>query len=102
MESYRRFGISPTTKHIIAIKVLLPNTPSDSLTQESVWLHLTTNIEGSPSEVTDNVLSTLTDWPRVRKYYKLNGIARLDKLDEKARTSEFEALVLGAMALRGA
>jgi EKC/KEOPS complex subunit CGI121/TPRKB len=52
--------------------------------------------------VTDDVLATLTDWPRVRKYYKLNGLVRLDRLDEKAKKAEGEVLVLGAMALKGA
>lgn len=43
----------------------------------------------------------LTDWPKVRKYYKLNNVGWLDGVkDEALRRRETELLVLGGMALR--
>jgi len=46
-------------------------------------------------------MASLTDWPKVRKYYKLNGLNWLDKMGEAEKKAEAEVLVLGSMALRG-
>lgn len=52
--------------------------------------------------ITDEQISTATDLPKVRKYYKLNGLKWLDDIqDEKVKKREMESLVIGAMALRG-
>lgn len=62
---------------------------------------MSSNVQGTPVPPSDADLAPLTDWAKVRKYYKLNGISRLDKMPEAERRAEGEVLVLGGMALRG-
>ncbi|OTB01324.1 hypothetical protein M426DRAFT_323593 [Hypoxylon sp. CI-4A] len=109
-EAYRRFGIAPTSRHLIIAKILITTaaaTPdaaaSATLTPAEVSQHLAANVRGTPTPLTDAVLqSELTDWPKVRKYYKLNSLSWVDGgvKDEAARRREMEGLVLGGMALR--
>ncbi|EQL00390.1 Kinase binding protein [Ophiocordyceps sinensis CO18] len=102
-DAYRRFGVSPTTKDLLVVKVTFateanPEPPS----AETIWDHLTANVEGQAMSVTDENISAATDLPKVRKYYKLNGLAWLDAIkDEQKKRSEVEMLILDAMALRG-
>ncbi|KAI1384241.1 uncharacterized protein F4822DRAFT_419133 [Hypoxylon trugodes] len=100
-EAYRRFGITPTSRHLIIVKVLI--SPPSTLTPTTISQHLLTNVSGTPIPFTDSILqSDLTDWGKVRKYYKLNGVNWLDSVkDEAQRRKETEMLVLGGMALRG-
>ncbi|KAI0855537.1 kinase binding protein CGI-121-domain-containing protein [Xylaria cubensis] len=107
-EAYRRHGITPTTRHLAIVKVLVtPATDSDAnakapLTAQDVEEHLRTHVQGKPVPFTDETLSELTDWGRVRKYYKLNGMSWLDGMkDEAAKHRELDVLVMGSMALRG-
>ncbi|KAI1415035.1 hypothetical protein F5Y13DRAFT_187722 [Hypoxylon sp. FL1857] len=99
-EAYRRFGITPTSKHLIIVKVLI--SPTSTLTPAAVEQHLLANVKGTPTPFTDDTLqSSLTDWPKVRKYYKLNNVGWLDSVkDETVKRKEMEMLVLGSMALR--
>ncbi|KAK7418173.1 hypothetical protein QQX98_004148 [Neonectria punicea] len=102
-DAYRRYGISPSTKDLIVVKVTFPaqdgTPPIDS---ERIWEHLKTNVEGEALPLTDDHISAATDLAKVRKYYKLNGLKWLDDIkDEKAKRKEMETLVLGGMALRG-
>ncbi|KAI5865770.1 CGI-121-domain-containing protein [Durotheca rogersii] len=104
-EAYRRFGVTPATRHLVVVKVLVA--PS-ALTPDAVRAHLRAHVAGVPVPFADAALRGsggapgLADWPKVRRYYKLNGIRWLDDLaDADARAAETEALVLGAMALRG-
>ncbi|KAI8955681.1 kinase binding protein CGI-121-domain-containing protein [Xylaria longipes] len=122
-EAYRRHGITPTTRNLVIVKVLVtPTAPSSSaaatqgvtsaidsdtsgkapLTAQDVEEHLRTHVQGKPVPFTDETLSELTDWGRVRKYYKLNGISWLDGIkDQVAKNREMDMLVMGGMALRG-
>ncbi|KAI0377534.1 hypothetical protein F5Y04DRAFT_264077 [Hypomontagnella monticulosa] len=99
-EAYRRFGITPASKHLIIVKVLISS--SSSLTPDAVAQHLQTNVQGTPIPFTEAALqSELTDYAKVRKYYKLNSVSWLDGVaDETLRRREAEMLVLGGMALR--
>ncbi|OTA68411.1 CGI-121-domain-containing protein [Hypoxylon sp. EC38] len=101
-EAYRRFGITPTSKHLIIVKVLISSTTPRSLTLAAVEQHLLSNVQGTPTPFTDETLqSSLTDWPKVRKYYKLNNVGWLDGVkDEILKRREMEMLVVGSMALR--
>ncbi|KAI1799024.1 CGI-121-domain-containing protein [Daldinia bambusicola] len=106
-EAYRRFGITPTSsKHLLIVKVLTPthNPTSQAATETAaVQQHLLAHVRGTPAPFTDEVLarSGLTDWAKVRKYYKLGGVGWLDGVrDEERRRRESEMLVLGSMALR--
>ncbi|KAI0895420.1 hypothetical protein F4806DRAFT_81250 [Annulohypoxylon nitens] len=100
-EAYRRFGITGTTTSLIIIKVLI--TSPSTLTPVAIEQHLLTHVQGTPTPLTDEILqSSLTDWAKVRKYYKLNGVNWLDSVkDEAMKRGEMEVLVLEGMALRG-
>ncbi|KAF7543598.1 hypothetical protein G7046_g9968 [Stylonectria norvegica] len=102
-EAYRRFGISPSTKDLIAIKVTVPNEDNVRPVEGAqIWEHLRANIEGEAEPLTDASIAAVTDSSKVRKYYKLNGLKWLDSIqDIGARNKETDMLVLGAMALRG-
>lgn len=62
---------------------------------------MSSNVQGTHLPASDAELGPLTDWAKVRKYYKLNGISRLDKMSDAEKRAEGEVLVLGGMALRG-
>ncbi|KAI1497011.1 CGI-121-domain-containing protein [Biscogniauxia marginata] len=102
-EAYRRYGIAPASKHLIVVKVLISSSSSSPpRTAQDVERHLLDNVRGQICPFTDETLSGFTDWAKVRKYYKLNGIGWLDSIkDEGLRHKETEMLVLGSMALRG-
>ncbi|KAI1819879.1 kinase binding protein CGI-121-domain-containing protein [Xylaria intraflava] len=117
-EAYRRHGITPTSRDLVIVKVLI-RTPEDTtpgpesettasstgkpaLTAQDIEKHLLTHVKGDPAPFTDETLSELTDWGRVRKYYKLNGLGWLDGLkDPAAKNREINMLAVGGMALRG-
>ncbi|KAH8681822.1 kinase binding protein CGI-121-domain-containing protein [Xylariales sp. PMI_506] len=109
-EAYRRYGIQPTTRNVVVVRVLVapssgsPDQPAKTAvtTPEDVEKHLTANVQGEQVPVTDEALASLTDWAKLRKYHKLNGLPHLDAIkDEDARKKELELLVVSAMALRG-
>ncbi|KAM0233259.1 hypothetical protein ACHAPO_007338 [Fusarium lateritium] len=101
-DAYRRYGISPSTNDLVVVKVTFPGEGAEPLSQDQIWEHLKTNVEGEAVSITDEQISTATDVPKVRKYYKLNGLKWLDDIqDEKVKQKEMESLVIGAMALRG-
>ncbi|ELR05343.1 hypothetical protein VC83_06536 [Pseudogymnoascus destructans] len=110
-ESFRRFGVSPTTTSLIAIKTTTPSSPS-SLTPASIQAHLASAVEGKQVPFSDEELGMVTDWARVRKVYKLplvgqqgkkKGMGEEEKREEEERERrEVGVQVLGAMALRGA
>ncbi|KAH9894697.1 protein CGI121 [Xylariomycetidae sp. FL2044] len=109
-EAYRRYGITPTSRNIIIVKVLISSPDSSSspspnktlTTPDVVKAHLSTHVRGSLCPFTDATIASFTDWPKVRKYYKLNGVGWIDGIkDEPRKKREWEMLVLGGMALRG-
>ncbi|CAM1504869.1 Fc.00g024600.m01.CDS01 [Cosmosporella sp. VM-42] len=102
-DSYRRFGISPSTQNLLVVKITFPTEANPTPTSSTqIWDHLTTHVDGEATQVTDVSISAATDLPKVRKYYKLNGLRWLDDIkDDVARRKEMEMLVLGGMALRG-
>ncbi|KAI1177291.1 kinase binding protein CGI-121-domain-containing protein [Nemania sp. FL0916] len=115
-EAYRRYGISPTTRDLVIVKILVtPPAPSSSaapmsqttmlpvlLTPQEVEKHLLAHVHGKPVPFTDQTLEELVDWARVRKYYKLNGMAWLDGIQDPAvKNRETNMLVMSGMALRG-
>ncbi|KAM0171694.1 hypothetical protein ACHAPF_007941 [Botrytis cinerea] len=106
-ESFRRFGITPSTTSLLVVKVA----PASSASQISE--HLSSVVEGEPVPFDDESLASMVDIARVKKLYKLNALGgggkksgangvsgkAENKLDER---KELEIMVLGAMALRGA
>ncbi|KAF7943895.1 uncharacterized protein EAE97_005965 [Botrytis byssoidea] len=106
-ESFRRFGITPTTTSLLVVKVA----PASSASQISE--HLSSVIEGEPVPFDDESLASMVDIARVKKLYKLNALGGgakkggangvSGKTENKVDgTKELEIMVLGAMALRGA
>jgi EKC/KEOPS complex subunit CGI121/TPRKB len=90
------------------IKVVPPppspteDAPNGTLTQQAIWDHLRQHVQGTPAPLTDAELAQATDWPKVRKYYRLNGVPALEKLaDEQERRKGMESLAIMGMALRG-
>lgn len=60
---------------------------------------MTTHVQGDAVAPTDAEISTITDWAKVRKLYKL-GASGPGPVGIK-EVSELVMLTLGAMALRG-
>jgi EKC/KEOPS complex subunit CGI121/TPRKB len=107
-ESFRRFGISPSTTHLLCIKV---STPSAPFTASDVQSHLDKEFLGEQVPFEDAVIATMTDVTRVRKIYKLNSLplggGKKNSMVngaavEKQESKELEIFVLGSIALRGA
>ncbi|KAG7102780.1 EKC/KEOPS complex subunit like protein, partial [Verticillium longisporum] len=102
-DAYRRFGISPTTKDLVVVKITYPSDSAPTpVSRDDIEKHLAENVEATPAEFSDDELAVSTDWTKVKKYYKLNGLPWLDAIkDEQERKLQMDELVLGAMALRG-
>lgn len=121
-ESFRRFGITPSTTSLLAIKV----STSPSVNVGAVERHLLESIEGTSLPFDDSEIARFTDMAKVQKIYKLAGVVRgsescnskkmkveqekKEGIDNTSSTSRkedaerkrLESLVLGLMALRGA
>lgn len=59
------------------------------------------HVQGTPQALTDENLQAVTDWKKVNKYYKLNGLQWLAKAEEAERVKKAGALVVAAMAVKG-
>ncbi|OAA69145.1 Kinase binding protein CGI-121 [Cordyceps fumosorosea ARSEF 2679] len=101
-DAYRRFGISPTTKDLLVVKITFPTEarPQPAPT-ESIAKHLQENVEGISVPASDDNIAACADMAKVRKYYKLNGINWLNTPDQAEGKKQIEGLILGSMALRG-
>lgn len=103
-DAYRRYGISPKTKDVIVVKVVVTEEGKEQEAQsaEDIWAHLVENVKGTPTELTDAEIAKSTDWQKVRKYYGLNNVPGIQKgWSDERRDKELEALVVMKMALRG-
>ncbi|KAF3285205.1 hypothetical protein TWF173_009149 [Orbilia oligospora] len=108
-DSYRRFGISPSSTSVLAIKIL--DTSLASYSESSTLERLASIVEGTEVNFDTKEIRKLTDLSKVKKYYKLKDLGYVDQLyKKKGRTIEekseeqawrdLEGAVLGAMALR--
>lgn len=100
-DSFRRFGISDSTKDLLVVKVSV--TPD--VTHESVAAHLAQSVEGTPVPFNDETLSGISDIAKIKKAYKLGALssAPSDKADgTNGEDRRLELSVIGAIALRGA
>ncbi|KAK4226659.1 kinase binding protein CGI-121-domain-containing protein [Podospora fimiseda] len=102
-EAYRRWGVTPDkTKGLIAVKIVVTAEEEEEITAKKVWEHLSQHVQGTPIPLSDEELSKATDWPKVKKYYKLNGVPVLDKFkDEDLKKKQMQNLILMGMAVRG-
>lgn len=97
-EAYRRYGISPSTKDLLVVKISGPGGPS----HDDIAKHLSQHVEGDQLPVTDENIAPVTDNSKVAKYYKLNGLSWLDAIkDQPQKRKEVETLVVGTLAVRG-
>ncbi|KAE8349270.1 kinase binding protein CGI-121-domain-containing protein [Aspergillus coremiiformis] len=101
-DSFRKFGISDSTKDLLVVKVSV--TPE--ITHDSVAAHLAQSIEGSPVSFTDETLSEIADVAKIKKAYKLGALtsAPAGQVNgaSNAEKMRLENSVIGAIALRGA
>ncbi|KAL1999215.1 hypothetical protein VTN02DRAFT_4882 [Thermoascus thermophilus] len=102
-DSFRRFGITDSTKDLLVVKVSV--TPE--ITHDSVAEHLAKSVEGTSVPFDDESLSAISDLGKIRKAYKLGAAPSAPaKAPVNGTTDggkrELEISILGAMALRGA
>ncbi|KAL5361929.1 EKC/KEOPS complex subunit cgi121 [Aspergillus floccosus] len=100
-DSFRRFGITDSTKDLLVVKVSV--TPD--ITRESVAAHLAQSVEGTPVPFDDETLSGISDIAKIKKAYKLGALspAPSDKANgTNGEDRRLELSVIGAIALRGA
>ena len=91
------------------VKVVPPSsaTPQDEASaqisaQQAIWDHLEEHVQGTPTPLTDAEIAQATEWSKVRKYYRLNGVPALDRLaDAQEKLRQSEQLAIMGMALRG-
>ncbi|KAE8345819.1 hypothetical protein BDV24DRAFT_124787 [Aspergillus arachidicola] len=101
-DSFRKFGISDSTKDLLVVKVSV--TPE--ITHDSVAAHLTQSIEGSPVPFNDETLSKIADVTKIKKAYKLGALpsAPAGQVNGAGNgdNGRLENSIIGAIALRGA
>ncbi|KAK3328741.1 kinase binding protein CGI-121-domain-containing protein [Apodospora peruviana] len=101
-DAYRRWGFAAgKTTDLIVVKVVFHD---NEQTEEQVWAHLKEHIPTGTvvDPITDEEIAKSTDWSKVRKYYKLNGVPALDRIkDDAEKKREMERLAVMGMALRG-
>jgi len=103
-ESYRKFGISDDSTHLIAVKLSL----SPQVTDESVSKHLGEVISGKPVELGEEggELGVQADLGKIAKVYKLNNTAETKKGSAVNgatgdQQKHMESVILGIMTLKG-
>lgn len=92
-ESFRKFGITDTTKDLFIVKIAT----SPEITHDKIAAHLQEHIQGTAVEPTDENLSKITNIDKVKKTYKLGAV----KGQDAATLKRLEMSILGAIALRG-
>ncbi|WEW58932.1 hypothetical protein PRK78_004400 [Emydomyces testavorans] len=111
-DSFRRFGISDSTKHLLVVKV----STSPDITHSSVSKYLEQNIKATPCPFTDESLTSVADRARIKKVYKLGSVGaeafkRLDEIEQgkdgngvarETVKKEIDIFLMGAIAIRGA
>ncbi|KAJ5735463.1 uncharacterized protein N7483_000588 [Penicillium malachiteum] len=105
-ESFRKFGITDSTKDLLVVKVSV----SSEITHDSVAAHLESSVVGTSVPFDDQSLSEISDITKIKKAYKLGALpsfgTKIDRAQTKAPTDDdvkrrLELSILGAIALRG-
>ncbi|OGM43459.1 protein cgi121 [Aspergillus bombycis] len=101
-DSFRKFGISDSTKDLLVVKVSV--TPE--VTHDAVATHLARSVEGSPVPFNDETLSEIADVAKIKKAYKLGALpsASAGQVNGAGNgdNMRLENSIIGAIALRGA
>ncbi|KAJ5903193.1 hypothetical protein N7504_005576 [Penicillium tannophilum] len=100
-DSFRKFGISDTTKDLLVVKVPM----SPEITHDSVATHLEASIKGTSVTFDDQSLSEISDIAKIKKVYKLGalptpGAKQASGTPDDAKR-RLEMSIVGAIALRG-
>ncbi|KAI5790207.1 CGI121 protein [Geopyxis carbonaria] len=90
-EAFRRFGVSPTTSTLLCIKV---STATKPFLTDDIWNHLQEVVDGTPVAFTNDEISSLTEWSKVAKNYKILRPTQTTDL------KEVELQVLGKLVMR--
>ncbi|KAL9058641.1 MAG: hypothetical protein Q9162_001648 [Coniocarpon cinnabarinum] len=105
--SLKAFGVDATTKHLLAIKVSRAGS-NEMLDAErdAIQHHLNTHVQGHALPFTKDSISKMTDWPKVRKTYKLSdfNLQSLTNGSDGAESElhkEIETAIVGMIVLRG-
>ncbi|GAM85393.1 hypothetical protein ANO11243_034000 [Dothideomycetidae sp. 11243] len=96
-ESFKRFGISDSTRDIVAIKVAT----SPAVLEQDVATHLRRHIDGRLTRLTDAELTRLRDLGRIGKIYKFDAKALSEGRDPESETAAMLSIAAGVMALKG-
>ncbi|PGH00760.1 hypothetical protein GX51_05641 [Blastomyces parvus] len=110
-ESFRKFGLTDTTKDLLVVKV----STSPEVTNASVAQHLDKVIKGTPLNFDNDNLRLVSDIGKIKKAYKLgsgnakpapkgeadNDGQKYSKSPGEIETRDLERTILGLMALRG-
>ncbi|KAF3914003.1 hypothetical protein ABW21_db0208861 [Orbilia brochopaga] len=108
-DSYRRFGISPSSTAVLAIKIL--DTTAPTYSEPDVLSALSSLVHGTEIPFTTASIRELTDISKVKKYYKLKDLyaadalyarkgRQVEKRSVEQEWADLEVAVLGQMALR--
>ncbi|KAH8423215.1 EKC/KEOPS complex subunit CGI121/TPRKB [Aspergillus melleus] len=101
-DSFRKFGITDSTKDLLVIKVSV----DPSVTHDTVAAHLSQYIEGSMVPFNDETLSQIADVAKIKKAYKLGALNTTPGNQANGvqddQMKRLELSVLAAIALRGA
>ena len=116
-ESYKKFGINPTTSSVAIVKIVLATAHSSSSNSscaqapshhsplppsaDQIWNHLCEQVEGTPVPLTDENIAAVTEWAKIDKAYKINNSSLSGINLGRNKIQEKQVLALGAMALRG-
>ncbi|KAJ5888196.1 hypothetical protein N7495_008237 [Penicillium taxi] len=97
-ESLRKFGVSDSTKDLLAVKVSV----SPEITHDSVAAHLESSIKGTSVPFDDQIISEISDITKIKKVYKLAALPSPgDKVSNGTDARRrLELSLLGAIALR--
>ncbi|KAJ5933916.1 hypothetical protein N7454_006245 [Penicillium verhagenii] len=104
-DSFRKFGISDSTKDLLVVKVAV----SPEITYDSVARHLETSIQGISVTFDDQSISEISEFAKIKKAYKLGALptpqAKTDAKEANGTPDDakrrLELSILGAIALRG-
>ncbi|KAE8146441.1 kinase binding protein CGI-121-domain-containing protein [Aspergillus avenaceus] len=101
-DSFRKFGISDSTKDLLVVKV----STAPEITHESVAAHLAQSVEGTPAPFNDETLSRIADITKIKKAYKLGSLnvapaGQTNGANDSGKKL-LENSLLGAIAIRGA
>lgn len=87
--------MAPDSTSVLCIKISFPN---NIIQADQVKKHLEESVKGEMVEFSDASIAKITDWSKVKKYYKLQS--PLPTSEGKGSVQDVETEILGKMVLR--